>query len=93
MDGYVRTHKIRNSTWYDQKAGYYGKFDVPKDNAEIVLVVEDKVLSVFVNEKLIVQYEDTYIEKGNLALSLASGTNKGFGTKCEMKNIDYWDIN
>ena len=92
MDGYVRTHKFMNGWWYDQQGGYYGPFSTPADHAEFVLVVENQVLTVFVNGKQVVQYEDAYIRRGNLGLSLASGSNLDFGTRCEMRDIDYWVI-
>jgi hypothetical protein len=30
------------------------------------------------------------IRAGELALTIVSGTNKGFGTACTMENIDIW---
>jgi hypothetical protein len=92
MDGYVRTHKVMNGYFYDQQGGYYGKFEIPSDHAELVLAVEKQVLTVLVNGKVVVKYEDKYIKQGDIALSLASGTNKDFGTRCEMENIDFWEI-
>ncbi len=92
MDGYVRTHKLMDNYYYGQQGGYCGPFEIPKDSAEMIVVVENQILTVLVNGEKVVQYEDVYIEQGNLGLSLASGTNKDFGTRCEMTNIDYWEI-
>jgi hypothetical protein len=92
MDGYVRTHKYKGGYLYEQQCGYYGKFEIPYDSAELIVVVEDQWLTVLVNGQQIVHYQDAYISKGYLALSLVSGTNKDFGTRCTMQNIDFWDI-
>jgi hypothetical protein len=39
-----------------------------------------------VNEKKVVHFQDTKLQGGKLALTLASGTNKDFGTRCIMKS-------
>jgi hypothetical protein len=92
MDGYVRTHKYKGGYLYQQQGGYFGKFDVPSDSAELIVVVENQWLTVLVNGEQVVHYQDVYIAKGYVALSLVSGTNKDFGTRCSMQNIDFWDI-
>ena len=92
MDGYVRTHRFSNGLGYHGNEGYYGQFKTPKDSAELIVIVENWYLTVLVNGEIVVQYDDASLQRGNLALSLASGTNKDFGTKCTMTNIDFWDI-
>ncbi|MCE5209243.1 MAG: hypothetical protein LLG42_13150, partial [Chloroflexi bacterium] len=92
MDGYVRPHKYQHNVYTELQSGYYGQFDIPKDSAEIILIVENKFLTVMVNREVVVQFDDASLQKGGLGLSLASGTNKDFGTRCEMRNIDYWGI-
>jgi hypothetical protein len=88
MDGYVRTHKFVNNEFYGQQGGYVGHFDVPADSAHIILSVNQQKMTVVVDDKKIVQYVDDYITAGDLALSLFSGTNKDFGTRCTMTNIE-----
>ena len=92
MDGYVRAHRVINGVWYDLKGGYFGRFEVPKDSAEIMLVVYDESIAFFVNGKKIIHYDEPYLSEGDLALTLFSETNKDFGTKCEMTEIELWDL-
>lgn len=93
MDGYVRPYRFQHNVGTILQSGYYGFFDVPKDSAEIILIVDDQVLTVLIDRKKVVTFSDASIQRGSLGLSLASGTNTGFGTRCEMINIDYWEIN
>jgi len=32
------------------------------------------------------------LDSGDLAFILMSGTNKDYGTRCQMKNTDLWDL-
>ncbi len=92
MDGYVRPYRVKHNVGTILQTGFYDYFDVPADSAEIILVVEDQVMTVLVDRKKIVSFSDGSIQRGSLGLSLISGTNTGFGTRCEMTNIDYWEI-
>jgi hypothetical protein len=69
---------------------YYDSVSVPEDEAEIVLAVLDKRAIFYVNgEEVFNQFEGN-IDSGNLALTVLSGTNKGYGTRCEMTNMGIW---
>jgi hypothetical protein len=70
--------------------GFYGQIEIPKGGAELVLAVDGPAITFFVNGKRVLTTQDTYLESGNLALTLLSGTNKGFGTHCRMSDIDLW---
>lgn len=60
--------------------------------ANFTLIVTNAYAYVLVNEKLIGEYtlSQSKILKGAIGVSLLSGTNKDFGTRCEMTNINTW---
>jgi TolB protein len=64
----------------------------PADGANIMLVVEGSNIHFFVDGYLMLSRQDISFPEGNLALTLISGTNKDFGTRCEMKNIELWEL-
>ena len=55
-----------------------------------MLVVEtEQGVTIFINDEMIYRYQSplTYI-KGLLGYTIISGTNKDFGTRCKMSNIE-----
>ena len=53
-----------------------------------MLVVDDKRISFYVNGERVATAYDGSLNAGNIALTLLSGTNKDYGTRCTMSNID-----
>jgi hypothetical protein len=92
LDGRVNFSRIVKGrpTWLG--SGYYGVLDVPSGKAELMLVVEGSTFTFFVNGKKVHSRQDTALSSGSLALTLVSGTNKGYGTHCRMTNIDLWEL-
>lgn len=70
--------------------GYYGNVGTPSGKAELMLVANGDQLTLFVNGQRVYSRKDSSLSGGKLNLTLLSGTNKDFGTNCEMKNIDLW---
>jgi hypothetical protein len=71
------------------------KFDNPFDHpveADFTLIVNDTTAYVLVDNELTGQYTlaESRILKGDLGLTVLSGTNKDFGTSCAISNIHYW---
>lgn len=67
------------------------KFDNPAE-ADFTLIVKDKYAVVLVDGEMVGEYtlaKDKAID-GNLGLTLLSGTNKDYGTRCEMTNLHLW---
>jgi TolB protein len=64
--------------------------DIPKDNGNLILAVQGTNVMFFVDGLLVLRERDTSHEEGKLGLTLRSGTNKGFGTRCKMENIELW---
>jgi len=70
-------------------------FDNPADNpveADMTLIVNGAYAYVLVDGEVIGEYtlSQSKILKGKLGLSVLSGTNKDFGTRCEMTDIHVW---
>ena len=88
LDGYGVVARITKGDWKTLAAQRYGKVSTPDGNAKIMLVVDDKRINFYVNEKLVTSAYDNSLNKGTIALTLLSGTNKDFGTRCKMTNIE-----
>ncbi len=71
------------------------KFDNPADKpveADFTVIVNDTYTYVIVDGEVVGEYTlaQSKILKGNLGLSLLSGTNKDYGTRCTMTDIHIW---
>lgn len=92
-DGYVRNHRTDKRVVTDLKANWAGKFDMTSDSAQIMLVVDYQWITVFVNGKQIVRFQDDRLNGGGLAYAIASGSNNDFGTRCTFENVELWEFN
>jgi hypothetical protein len=61
-------------------------------SADVILAVQDGTISYYVDGKRVFQRENSELKEGDLALTLNSGTNKDFGTRCKMTDIEVWDL-
>lgn len=70
------------------------RYDVDSElaQAEIMLVVEDNHLRVFVDGKELYDKKFPSLETGKLAFTVISGSSVDYGTRCEMRNIELWEI-
>ncbi|NMB54501.1 MAG: hypothetical protein GYA15_07335 [Leptolinea sp.] len=93
MDGYVRNYRVEKKIFNDLKANYAGKFKIPADSAKIMLVVNYQWITIFVNDKQIVRFQDDHLKGGGLGFGVASGSNNDFGTRCEFTNVELWEFN
>jgi len=71
------------------------KFDNPADTpqeADFTVIVNDTYAYVLVNKEVVGEYtlSKSKILRGGVGLSVLSGTNKDYGTRCEMTNIHVW---
>ncbi len=70
--------------------------NIPVENLHVVFVVEDIQVTVFVDEQEVLSARDSLLasklNKGKIGFSVMSGTNKGYGTRCTMKYIQFWEI-
>jgi hypothetical protein len=71
------------------------KFDNPFDHpaeADFTLIVNDAYAYVLVDGEVVGEYtlSQSKILRGKVGLALLSGTNRDFGTRCEMTNLRVW---
>ena len=67
------------------------KFDYPAE-ADFTLIVKDAYAYVLVNGEVSAEYTlaQSRSSKGGIGLTVLSGTNKDYGTRCEMTNLQLW---
>lgn len=92
LDGYVRNYRFEKKVFTDLKGNYAGKFKIPADSAKIMLVVDYQWITVFVNGKQVVRFEDNHLKDGGLAFAVSSGSNNNFGTRCSFTNVELWEF-
>lgn len=89
MDGIVYLSRYKNgvSSSLGRSSDRY-PLETPADGANLMLAVEGDTIHFFVNGLLMLSKQDKSFQEGNLALTLNSGTNKDFGTRCQMENLE-----
>jgi hypothetical protein len=92
LDGRVYFYRNVNNVYAALGSSYYGKLDTHEGHAQIMLVVEGINITFFVDGEKVHTRQDQGLASGNLALTLLSGTNTGFGTRCRMVNIELWEL-
>ena len=92
LDGMVYLERVSQGNYKSLGKEYYGKLSIPKGEAELTLAVVDKNINFLVNGKRVIQRYDAAVGPGALNLTLLSGTNKDFGTRCQMTNIGLWEL-
>ena len=67
------------------------KFDYPAE-ADFTLIVKDAYAYVLVDGEVSAEYTlaQSRSSKGGIGLTVLSGTNKDYGTRCEMTNLRLW---
>jgi hypothetical protein len=67
------------------------KFDYPAE-ADFTLIVKGAYAYVLVNGEVVGEYTlaQSRSLQGDLGLTVLSGTNRGYGTHCEMTNLHLW---
>lgn len=70
----------------------YSEESAPQRNVDVMVVVERDSITVFVDHVQIHRQQDPTLSAGLLGYALASGTNKGFGTRCRMTNVELWEL-
>ena len=70
------------------------RFDYPAE-ANFTLIVRDSYAYVLVDEVVVAEYTlaQSRAAQGGIGLTVLSGTNKDYGTHCEMTNLHLWRPN
>ncbi|GEM_PF-1629970 len=99
LNGYVDIFRVEDNGSSLKRLNYkrYGKLDLPQGKASLMLVVEEPQILFFVNNKLVAKTSDELLRSekfhtGRLNFALASGTNKDYGLRVHMDQIECWTI-
>ena len=68
----------------------YGKPALPSGQMHVFMVVQDKHVFLVINDEPIIDTNCPLIKAGDISLSLSSGINTGFGTRCKFSNTGLW---
>ncbi len=90
LDGVVYMSRQSNSQFIELGKATYGRVEVPDGSAQIMLVVEGDTFHFFVNDEHVLTRQDGTLPAGGLSYTLLSGTNRDFGTRCEMTGVGLW---
>jgi len=73
------------------RVNFGNPFDQP-DEADFTLIVKGAYAYVLVAGEVVGEYtlSQSKVMRGNVGLALLSGTNKDFGTRCEITNLHVW---
>lgn len=89
MDGLVYFTGTRNKQYLSYGTYSYGKPSI-KNSVNFVLLVDHDKATVYVDGRRVVQKANLLVMGNTVGLSTLSGTNKGFGTRCEWKDIFFY---
>jgi hypothetical protein len=92
LDGNVEVSRWHNGYGTTLQNSYYGKLDLPRGSAEMVLIAEGPSIIILINGQKVVRLSDSVFTSGDLFYTLVSGTNKDFGTRCKMTNVGLWEL-
>ena len=92
LDGNVYLKGYVDGKYKEFGKGYLGKVDFMKGGADVMLAVEGDHILYFVNGKKVLERNVSELSEGNLALTLVSGTNKDYGTRCSVTDIEVWSL-
>ena len=90
LDGVVYMSRQLDSQFTALGEARYGRVTLPDGQANIMLAVEGSTFHFFVNDEHVLTREDGFLTSGALSYTLLSGTNRDFGTRCEMTSVGLW---
>jgi len=90
IEGHVMFLKYVKGVYTFLKDKEFDRQYVQERSAHITLVVEDNWITTYIDHKQALRIQENSLTSGNLYLTLVSGTNKDFGTRCKMTNIGLW---
>jgi hypothetical protein len=92
LDGWFYLYRNLDQTITLTGRGYYGEVMIPKGDAEIMLIVEGDWIVLYVNGEQVHRMQENTFSSGLLGYALISGTNKDFGTRCQMQDVELFEL-
>jgi len=84
----LRSFKGDNTQMIIQKK--FGKPTIPSGQAKVLMIVQEKRVILHIDDQLVFNTYAPLLRSGLINLSLSSGINTGFGTRCKFTNIGLW---
>lgn len=93
LEGTVHTYRQRGTSEIIEMEGgrYAGGLGHLSGEAEMVIVVEDDLYTVFINNMQVVRFRDPYISTGKVGPSVFYGNSVG-AMQCKMDQIEFWEL-
>ena len=89
LDGYAYIDVLRDGEWDTlTQRKVEGGVEIPNGGAWLTMVVTGSTVYFYVDGNQTASANITSAKPGFLSLAVLSGTNKDYGTRCTMKNID-----
>ena len=92
LDGNVYLKAYVDGEFHELGKEYYGQIDFVQDQADVLLAVDGSQITYFINGKQVFQRENSELSSGGLYLTVVSGTNADFGTRCQITDIELWAL-
>ncbi|HET7011647.1 MAG TPA: hypothetical protein VFI11_12800 [Anaerolineales bacterium] len=92
LDGYVTMLRSKGGVFGEMGRRYFGEVGTPAGQASIMVTAEAQRFIIFVNGEKVMEREDFGLTEGSLGYTLVSGTNKDFGTRCQLQNVELWRL-
>lgn len=92
LDGVVYFYKARGGVGTELASARAEKLDLPNGSAQFMLAVEGDKFTAYVNNRRVITAHDGSLKTGLLNYTLLSGTNRDFGTRCTMENVELWTL-
>jgi hypothetical protein len=92
LDGKVYLKGYVNSKYREFAEAYFAPIDRMKGEVEVALLVRGPQITYFVNGQPVLRHSNSELKAGSLSYTLVSGTNKDFGTRCAMSNVELWEL-
>ena len=92
LDGHADLLSYTNGVMSDVYKTFYGYLSTPSGGAQVMLVVNNGWITYYVNEKQILRFQANAHPVGQLGTAVYSGTSQGFGVRCQMTNVELWQV-
>jgi hypothetical protein len=87
----VHTYRSRGGVVIEMKGGEYSRsLPVSSGTAEIMIILDDKQMTFYVNGEEVVRFKDSYFNSGKIGYAINSFTPNGIN--CQFTNVEMWKI-
>ena len=90
-EGIVHTYRSRGGNVIEMKGGKYSKpLAVSSGTAKIMMILDDKQMTFYVNGEEVVRFKDSYFNSGSIGYAINSYSP--LGINCQFTNVELWKI-